>query len=102
MTAGLLRHLLDLAASPNVTVQMIASSVGAHPGLAGWFSVLEFDDPDFPALGFTDGPGGQVPVEDPDKVRSAILRFGYLSGIALSSKDTAAWIRSRIVVLDRG
>jgi hypothetical protein len=99
---GLLHHLLDMASWQHVSVQMIPRSAGAHPGLAGWFAVLEFDDPDVPALGFTDGPGGQTPIEDPDKVNLAVLRFGYLSGIALSARDTVAWIRHRIAELERG
>lgn len=43
VTAGQLRHLLDMAKLPNVTIQLVPSTVpGWHPGLHGSFVVLEF------------------------------------------------------------
>ncbi|MDX6339714.1 MAG: hypothetical protein QOG05_7054, partial [Streptosporangiaceae bacterium] len=40
-----LARLRDIAALPNVTVQVIPYEAGAHPGMPGSFIVLEFPDP---------------------------------------------------------
>jgi transcriptional regulator with XRE-family HTH domain len=37
-----LQHLVELAERPNVTLQILPLSVGAHPGTSGSFSILEF------------------------------------------------------------
>jgi transcriptional regulator with XRE-family HTH domain len=39
-----LEHLDALAAEPHITVQVIPYAAGAHPGLAGQFSILRFAD----------------------------------------------------------
>jgi transcriptional regulator with XRE-family HTH domain len=39
-----LEHLNALGAEPNITVQILPYTVGAHPGLTGQFSILKFAD----------------------------------------------------------
>jgi len=50
---GQARHLLEARSQPNVTIQVITYSAGAHPGMDGSFVILEFPDPDDPSIGFT-------------------------------------------------
>ena len=50
---GQARHLLEARSQPNVTIQVITYSAGAHPGMDGSFAILEFPDPDDPSIGFT-------------------------------------------------
>ena len=45
-----LAHLGEMAALPNITVQILPFSAGAHPATNGPFSVLEFPDPDDPRI----------------------------------------------------
>jgi hypothetical protein len=45
-----LRHLVGQTALPSVCFQVVPASVGAHEGLNGSFSVLEFADPDEPGI----------------------------------------------------
>jgi transcriptional regulator with XRE-family HTH domain len=41
-----LRHLVEMASRPNITVQIMPTSAGAHPGLDGAFVILDFaEDP---------------------------------------------------------
>ncbi|MFD0689569.1 helix-turn-helix domain-containing protein [Actinomadura fibrosa] len=40
-----LRHILDMLEKPNVTIEIIPFSKGAHFGLLGNFTILEFADP---------------------------------------------------------
>jgi transcriptional regulator with XRE-family HTH domain len=39
-----LRHLLDMARRPNITIGVVPMSIGWHPGLAGQFVLYEFAD----------------------------------------------------------
>ena len=39
-----LRHLLDRAALPNVELRVVTASAGAHPGVAGPFTIMRFRD----------------------------------------------------------
>ena len=43
-----LRHLIDLAAKPNVTIQVIPFGAGGHAAAGGPFSILRFPEPDLP------------------------------------------------------
>lgn len=41
-----LQHLIDIAERPNVTLQILPFSAGAHPATSGSFVILEFSLPD--------------------------------------------------------
>jgi hypothetical protein len=43
-----LERLIQATELPNVTLQVIRTSAGAHPGMVGAFSVLRFADEDLP------------------------------------------------------
>ena len=40
-----IRRLIEMAARPNITIELVPFSAGAHPGLKGPFVILEFPDP---------------------------------------------------------
>src|SRR5699024_7047572 len=37
-----LRHLIDSAARPDITIRLLPSTLGAHPGMEGPFVLMEF------------------------------------------------------------
>jgi transcriptional regulator with XRE-family HTH domain len=45
-----LRHLLKIAALPNVTLQVIPFGAGGHAAAGGPFSILRFPEPDLPDI----------------------------------------------------
>jgi hypothetical protein len=40
-----IHHLIEMAAKPNVTIEIVPFSAGTHPGLRGPFVIIEFPDP---------------------------------------------------------
>ncbi|MBW4719606.1 helix-turn-helix domain-containing protein [Saccharothrix obliqua] len=86
-----LHHLVNLAARDNVTLQVVAAGAGPHPGLTGWFSLMEFPD-DSADIAYTDGVYGSLYLEDPEDVRGCTLVFGHLLGIALTTTESVALI----------
>ena len=93
---GQLRHLVEVAALPTVTLQVITSSL--HAGMMGTFIVLGFPDPDDPEVFYLENiTGGSFHIEDPEQVRAANLTFDRLAAEALSPEESAALIE-RILV----
>jgi len=86
-----LRRLAEATDTSNITIQVLPKSVGASPALEGSFSILTLPDP-IPDVGYFEGPGRAVYIEDRDDVRAYTLRFGILTEQSLSQADSVALI----------
>ena len=94
---GLLRaqtsRIVELATeSERVTVQLLPTSAGPHSGLAGPFSVLEFEE-DEADLAYVDATQGGRIVESEDAVRSCRRVWDDLTRIAASPQATVGILR---------
>jgi transcriptional regulator with XRE-family HTH domain len=88
-----LERLIEAARLPNVTLQVIPFSIGAHPGLESNFIILELPSPT-PGVIFVEGLVGSTYLERPDDLERYREVFKSLQTIALSSKDTANLVAS--------
>jgi len=79
-----LQHLLQIAAEPNVTVQVIAYSAGAHPGMPGSFVLMGFPDPLDTDLVYIDSMAGDLFLESAADISRYSAIFDHLRAIALS------------------
>lgn len=82
-----LEHLITLAKSPHVTIQVIPFSYGAHPAMDSNFTILEFDEP-APNVVYVEGLIGWLYLERPQDLDRYSLVFERLSSKALDSKDS--------------
>ena len=73
-------HLAELSERPNVTVEVIPYTAGAHSGLLGAFAIAEFADT--PAVAYLESAGGQI-AEDRSVVAGVVLTFDTLRSEAL-------------------
>lgn len=94
---GLLRgqasRIVELATgSERVTVQLLPTSAGPHAGLAGPFSILEFEE-DEADLAYVEATQGGGIVEAEDSVRSCRRVWENLTRIAASPQATAGILR---------
>ncbi|MGH3426038.1 MAG: DUF5753 domain-containing protein, partial [Mycobacteriales bacterium] len=78
-----LRHLLDMIELPHISVQVMPFSAGAYPAQNCPFRLLNFPDPEDPAVVCVEYPGGLVYVEDAQEVECFILNFDSLTKRAL-------------------
>jgi hypothetical protein len=85
-------HLVDAAKLDSVTVQVLPTDVGGHPGLDGAFTVLSFDGLREPDLGYVEHPMGSVHIEKEEHVARARLVFDHLRAVALSPSESAALV----------
>lgn len=63
-----LNHLIEMARPPNVTLQVLPFSAGAHPGMMGASVLMDFPEP-FPPVVYIENAAGNPFLEDPQEVR---------------------------------
>lgn len=89
-------HLRELAKRPNITLQVLPTDVGAHPGMRGSFSLLEFPDPRFPGAAFVESVAGDLFVEEDEEVGRCRKLFNHLMTKALD-RDRSAGLLTGIL-----
>jgi transcriptional regulator with XRE-family HTH domain len=82
-----LEVLVDSAALPNVTVQVIPFEAGAHPGMDSTFILLHLAE-DVPDVVYIEGLVGNLYQESPADLARYRRAFDQLRAIALSPKDS--------------
>ncbi|GAB3497254.1 helix-turn-helix domain-containing protein [Nocardiopsis coralliicola] len=83
-----LRRIIDLVRTDRrVTVRLLTTDAGPHPGACGPFTLLEFDD-DEPSLGFVEAPQGGAIVESGDEVEACRNVWSELTRRALTPEES--------------
>jgi transcriptional regulator with XRE-family HTH domain len=77
-----LQRLIDAAAQPSVTLQVLPFAAGAHAGLDGEFTVLSYRDPADPDVVFIENTGGDAYIENATVTRRYNLIFDHLRATA--------------------
>jgi transcriptional regulator with XRE-family HTH domain len=79
-----LEHLTKASRWPNVTLQVLAFECGAHAGLTGPFTILEFPERTDPDVAYTESVSGMIYLEKDRDVRSCAEAFDRMRAAALS------------------
>ncbi|WP_459547227.1 helix-turn-helix domain-containing protein [Nocardia sp. X0981] len=87
--SGQLRRLAEATKRKNVILQILPFDAGAHPGMAGSFTVLDFPDPTDPELVYVEGISGDALIEGHTEIRRFGVMFDQLRAMALSPRDSA-------------
>lgn len=86
-------RLLGLAEQPNVMLQVLPYSEGAHPAITGTFAIMEFAEHHIPDVVYLDGLTSALYVEDDAEVHTYSLAFNQLAMGALGVSDSLAMIK---------
>ncbi|PXX63956.1 helix-turn-helix protein [Nocardia tenerifensis] len=89
---GQLDRLLQETKRKNVILQILPFDAGAHPGMAGSFTLLDFPDPADPELVYVEGIAGDELIEGHHEIRRFGVIFDQLRAMALSPRDSAEMI----------
>lgn len=89
-----MRHLVDAADLPNLTLQVIPFDAGAHPGMPGAFIMLKFDGHNAPDVVYIDSMAGDLFLEEESDVSRYTLVFEHLRAMALSPDASVGLIAS--------
>jgi hypothetical protein len=87
-----LGRLAAAAALDTVTLQVLPTGIGAHPGIDGAFTVLSFEGLGEPDMGYVEHPMGSTHVEKKEDVARARLVFDHLRTVAYSPAESVALI----------
>jgi transcriptional regulator with XRE-family HTH domain len=96
---GQLSRLLEVAARPGMTLQVLPFESGAHAGLRGPFSILEFPDRTDSRIAHVESVGGFIYMEKEREVRACSDAFDRLRAAALApgtSADLIATMRANL------
>ncbi|SKA38236.1 Predicted transcriptional regulators [Marinactinospora thermotolerans DSM 45154] len=85
-----IQHLIDMSRLPNVDIQILRFSVGAHAGVAGSFVILDFSGMDQVVYIETDRDGFYL--EDTDEVERYRLVYDKIQAAAGSTESTIAFL----------
>lgn len=94
MRRAQLEHLIEMAARPNVVIQIIRPEDGFHTAMSGRFFLLEFEQAQ--PIVFSELHDGGVYIQDQEQVRSYKLSAENLQRVALGPEKSVALLRSML------
>jgi hypothetical protein len=82
-----LRHLIELTEHPRIDLQVLPTSVGAHPALYGSFTIMSFPN-EFPGVVYVQTRIEGIYYEEPAEINQYRLSINRLGTQAASLEDT--------------
>jgi transcriptional regulator with XRE-family HTH domain len=87
-----LRHLVDVADLPRVTLQVMPFSQGGHPAAGGSFTIMRFAEPDLPDIVYIEQLTGALYLDRRDEADNYMEVMNRLSAEAETPADSTALI----------
>ncbi|MFD3699845.1 helix-turn-helix domain-containing protein [Streptomyces sp. NPDC058646] len=91
-----LEHLTHLGAQPHITVQVLPHESGAHPGVTGQFSLLEFADATDVSVVYLERFTSDLYLEKRSDVRVYSDMYAYVQAQALRPDSTREFIAEAV------
>ncbi|MGW1837916.1 helix-turn-helix domain-containing protein [Streptomyces sp. BBFR2] len=87
-----LEHLVEMSALPHVTVQVLPYDTGAHAGMSGTFSILEFDATSDSSVVYIEGVTSDLYLEKTNDVNKYTIMYEHLRAQALNADQSREFI----------
>ncbi|MEV6862690.1 DUF5753 domain-containing protein [Streptosporangium subroseum] len=87
-----LRHLVEVAAQPHITIQIVPNSVDAHAAMAGPFELLDFASEQDPSVVYLETATDSLHLEKPGEIQAYSLTFNRVVAIALSPEESVEYL----------
>ncbi|MEU5219549.1 helix-turn-helix transcriptional regulator [Streptomyces sp. NPDC020807] len=97
-----LEYLTEQSHLPHVTVQVIPFEMGAHPGISGQYSILEFPDTSDSSVVYIEGVTSDLYLEKTQDVHKYSVMYEHLRAQALSPEATRELIAERAELYAKG
>jgi transcriptional regulator with XRE-family HTH domain len=91
-----LRHLMDVAELPRVTLQVMPFSQGGHPAAGGSFTILRFAERDLPDIVYIEQLTSALYIDRRDEADNYMEVMNRLSAEADTPADSASLLRKII------
>jgi hypothetical protein len=95
-----LRQMAEAAEMPNVTIQIVPFSIGAHPGMESSFDILDLGTV-APSVVYVEGLAGNMYLERTQDLERYEKAFEILRGTALGPQDSLQLITETAVRYNR-
>ncbi|MBX6384438.1 MAG: helix-turn-helix domain-containing protein [Microbispora sp.] len=89
-----IEHLIEVAARPNVTLQILPFRAGGHPAVGGPFTILRFAEPDLPDVVYLEQLSSALYLDKREDVDDYTAVLNDLSVQAESARDTVTMLRT--------
>ncbi|WP_217171410.1 helix-turn-helix transcriptional regulator [Streptomyces sp. AC512_CC834] len=83
-----LEHLAEMSQLPHITVQVLPFDVGAHPGINGQYSILEFADAADSSVVYIEGVTSDLYLEKAPDVQKYTVMYEHLRAQALNVEQS--------------
>jgi hypothetical protein len=87
-------HLIDAAAQPHITLQVLPFTAGLHPAMYGPFRLFRFGHPDQPDIIYGESLTSAYYIDKPDQTADYIHALDRISAQAASPQDTITILRN--------
>jgi transcriptional regulator with XRE-family HTH domain len=83
-----LEHVAEMSLLPHITVQVLPFDVGAHPGINGQYSILEFSDAADSSVVYIEGVTSDLYLEKAQDVQKYTVMYEHLRAQALNVEQS--------------
>lgn len=87
-----IQHLIAMSAMPNVTLQVMPDSLGAHAGMAGRLTILQFEASARPVV-YVDGQAGNLYMERDEDLQRCQQAMNHILAMAPGPEQSLALLR---------
>jgi hypothetical protein len=91
-----IRHLIEMAELPNITLQVMPFYSGAHAAVGGPFTMLRFSEPDLPDLVYLEQLTSALYLDKSDDVQHYLVVMDRLCVQAKSPTETVRFLTSTL------
>ncbi|WP_424536185.1 helix-turn-helix domain-containing protein [Sphaerisporangium viridialbum] len=91
-----LQRLIEMAKNPNITIQVLPNSVGAHAAMACGFVILDFPGDLDPSIVYLETPTDSLFLERPEEVQAYTLIHNRVLAAALTAEESVVFIMALI------
>jgi transcriptional regulator with XRE-family HTH domain len=88
-----LDHLIDVTASPGITLQVLPFSAGIHPAMYGPFRVFRFASPDLPDIVYGEHMTSAFYLDKPEEAAAHLQALDRISALAAPAGQTPSILR---------
>jgi Domain of unknown function (DUF5753)/Helix-turn-helix domain len=88
-----LDRLIDAAAQPNITLQVLPLAAGLHPAMYGLFYLLRFGDKEMPDIVYGEQMTSAFYLDKPSEAAAYLEVLDRISAQAISAEDTPEVLR---------
>ncbi len=87
-----LGHLADIAMRPNIAVQVLPDSIGAHAAMGSGFVILDFLGDLDPSIVYLETPTDNLFLERPEEIQAYTLTFNRVVAAALTVEESVRYV----------